>query len=65
MNVADSELVAGILSDAGYQKTNIIDDADIIIFNSCTVRQHAEDRVLGRITAEAKRKKQIRICSSA
>ena len=58
MNVADSELVAGILSDAGYQKTNIIDDADIIIFNSCTVRQHAEDRVLGRITAEAKRKKQ-------
>ena len=58
MNVADSELVAGILSDAGYQKTNIIDDADIIIFNSCTVRQHAEDRVLGRITAEANRKKQ-------
>ena len=58
MNVADSELVAGILSDAGYRKTDTIDDADIIIFNSCTVRQHAEDRVLGRITAEAKRKKQ-------
>ncbi|HDK26488.1 MAG TPA: tRNA (N6-isopentenyl adenosine(37)-C2)-methylthiotransferase MiaB, partial [Candidatus Atribacteria bacterium] len=49
MNVADSELVAGILSDAGYRKTDTIDDADIIIFNSCTVRQHAEDRVLGRI----------------
>ena len=58
MNVADSELVAGILSDAGYQKVNTIDEADIIIFNSCTVRQHAEDRVLGRITAESKRKKQ-------
>jgi len=58
MNVADSELVAGILSDAGFQKADTIDEADIIIFNSCTVRQHAEDRVLGRITSEAKRKKQ-------
>jgi len=58
MNVADSELVAGILSDAGYKKADTIDNADIIIFNSCTVRQHAEDRVLGRITAEATRKEQ-------
>jgi len=58
MNVADSELVAGILSDAGYKKAESIDTADIIIFNSCTVRQHAEDRVLGRITAEATRKEQ-------
>jgi tRNA-2-methylthio-N6-dimethylallyladenosine synthase len=58
MNVADSELVAGILAEVGYQKTESIDSADIIIFNSCTVRQHAEDRVLGRITAEATRKKQ-------
>ncbi len=56
MNVADSELVAGILSNAGYIQTNKIENADIILFNSCTVRQHAEDRVLGRITSEAKRK---------
>ena len=58
MNVADSELVAGILSNAGYQKADTINEADIIIFNSCTVRQHAENRVLGRITSEAKRKEQ-------
>ncbi len=56
MNVADSELVAGILTNAGYTQTHNIDEADIILFNSCTVRQHAEDRVLGRITAEATRK---------
>ena len=58
MNVADSEMVAGILTNAGYTHTNNIDEANIIIFNSCTVRQHAEDRVLGRITAEATRKEQ-------
>ncbi len=58
MNVADSELVAGILVSAGYQKAESIDSADILIFNSCTVRQHAEDRVLGRITAEGTRKEQ-------
>ena len=58
MNVADSELVAGILANSGYQKADSIDSADILIFNSCTVRQHAEDRVLGRITAEATRKEQ-------
>ena len=58
MNVADSEMVTGILTNAGYTHTNNIDEANIIIFNSCTVRQHAEDRVLGRITAEATRKEQ-------
>jgi len=56
MNVADSELVAGILSNAGYVQTDTIEKADIMLFNSCTVRQHAEDRVLGRITTEARRK---------
>jgi len=56
MNVADSELVTGILKNAGYDQAHSMDSADIIIFNSCTVRQHAEDRVLGRITAESQRK---------
>jgi len=58
MNVADSELVAGILEQAGYLQAENMDSADIIIFNSCTVRQHAEDRVLGRLTAEAQRKQE-------
>jgi tRNA-2-methylthio-N6-dimethylallyladenosine synthase len=57
MNVADSEMVAAILMSAGYQITSDIEEADIIIFNSCTVRQHAEDRVIGRITQESMRKR--------
>jgi len=57
MNVADSEMVSGLLIKSGYELTESIDEADIIIFNSCTVRQHAEDRVIGRITQEGNRKK--------
>ncbi|MBC8525298.1 MAG: tRNA (N6-isopentenyl adenosine(37)-C2)-methylthiotransferase MiaB [Candidatus Cloacimonetes bacterium] len=57
MNVADSEMVAGLLIEYGYELTEDINNADIIIFNSCTVRQHAEDRVIGRITQEGSRKK--------
>ncbi|MBC8313043.1 MAG: tRNA (N6-isopentenyl adenosine(37)-C2)-methylthiotransferase MiaB [Candidatus Cloacimonetes bacterium] len=57
MNVADSEVVVRILTKAGYEFTENLNDSDIIIFNSCTVRQHAEDRVVGRITQEGSRKK--------
>ncbi len=56
MNVADSELVSGILKQAGYEQAESLDDADIIIFNTCSVRQHAEDRVIGRISNEISRK---------
>ena len=48
MNVADSELVASILSDAGFSITERPDRADIILLNTCAVRQHAEERVIGR-----------------
>jgi len=58
MNVADSELVASILTENGYKQASTIDDADLILFNTCTVRQHAEDRVIGRISNEMGRKKQ-------
>ena len=57
MNIADSELVTTILINNGYQEATTIDDADIIIFNTCSVRQHAEERVLGRIANEKSRKR--------
>jgi len=57
MNVADSELVITILSTAGHKHVTEIDDADLILFNTCSVRAHAEDRVLGRISNEKNRKK--------
>ncbi len=56
MNVADSELVTSILLSAGMIMVNNIDEADVILFNTCSVRKHAEDRVLGRISNEKKRK---------
>lgn len=57
MNVSDSELVRSILNGAGWQETASIDDAQLLLFNTCSVRQHAEQRVLGRISNEKHRKK--------
>jgi tRNA-2-methylthio-N6-dimethylallyladenosine synthase len=57
MNVSDSELVTKILVDHGYKAAVTIDEAQIIIFNTCSIRQHAENRVIGRITNEMQRKK--------
>jgi tRNA-2-methylthio-N6-dimethylallyladenosine synthase len=52
MNVLDSELVLGELLSRGYRLTDQIDQADTILFNTCSVRQHAEDKIysaLGRL----------------
>ncbi len=45
MNVRDSQVISGLLRQAGYQISATDQDADIIIFNTCVVRKHAEDRV--------------------
>jgi tRNA-2-methylthio-N6-dimethylallyladenosine synthase len=45
MNVLDSELVVGSLRRQGYQLTDVAADADVILFNTCSVRQHAEDKI--------------------
>lgn len=49
MNVADSELVTGILKAGGYGIVDNPDAADAILVNTCAVREHAEDRVFGRV----------------
>jgi tRNA-N(6)-(isopentenyl)adenosine-37 thiotransferase enzyme MiaB len=49
MNTRDSEYVAGLLVDKGFRLVKSSDDADVILFNSCSVRKHAEDRVFGNI----------------
>lgn len=56
MNVSDSEIIITILSSKGFVYTDNIGQADIIIFNTCSVREHAEKRVLGRISNEVARK---------
>ncbi len=49
MNVSDSELVASILQQDGYGLSATEDDADIILINTCAIREKAEDRVRGRL----------------
>src|SRR5262245_6772000 len=58
MNVLDSELVVGSLRRQGYTLTHEATDADVILFNTCSVRQHAEDKIysaLGRLRGHKKR----------
>jgi tRNA-2-methylthio-N6-dimethylallyladenosine synthase len=49
MNIADTELVRGILRRAGYAPVDSPDNADVILINTCAIREHAEERVLGRL----------------
>src|SRR5579884_2594422 len=58
MNVLDSELVVGTLRRQGYELTHEATDADVIFFNTCSVRQHAEDKIysaLGRLRSHLRR----------
>lgn len=50
-NVADSERVKGLLQLMGYEMTENRDDADLIMYNTCAIREHAEHRVFGNIGA--------------
>ena len=50
-NVADSQKIMGMLEDMGYEIVDESDEADLIIFNTCAVREHAEDRVFGNVGA--------------
>ncbi len=49
MNFADTELVMGILKNKGYEITKDIDNANIILLNTCSVRDNAEQRIHGRL----------------
>lgn len=49
MNVHDSEKLAGMLEDLGYIATENEKEADVIVFNTCAIRQGAEDRAIGNI----------------
>ena len=49
MNVADSEVISGLLKNEGYIQTKDIHSASIIFVNTCAIREHAEDKVLSRL----------------
>ncbi|HLU65891.1 MAG TPA: tRNA (N6-isopentenyl adenosine(37)-C2)-methylthiotransferase MiaB [Kofleriaceae bacterium] len=48
MNVADSDLLIGILGSAGYRRADTPEQADVLVLNTCAVRERAEERVLAR-----------------
>lgn len=49
MNISDGELMEGVLEDHGYEIAADPEDADVILVNTCAIREHAERRVLGRV----------------
>ena len=59
MNVSDSELMEGVLASSGYTPVSSPGEADVILVNTCAIREHAEQRVLGRV-AELNRFKRER-----
>ena len=55
-NVADSERIKGMLDLMGYEMTEEKEEADLILYNTCAIREHAEDRVFGNVGAIKKLK---------
>ncbi|GJQ33155.1 MAG: tRNA-2-methylthio-N(6)-dimethylallyladenosine synthase [Ignavibacteriaceae bacterium] len=49
MNVADTELVMGILNNNGYDLANDVHEADVVFLNTCSIRDNAEQRIYGRL----------------
>ena len=50
MNISDGELMAGVLEQRGYALADTPEQADVVLVNTCAIREHAERRVLGRVS---------------
>jgi len=64
MNVADTDMVTGLLTGSGYRTATSADDADVILINTCAVREKAEERVYNRareLAAHKKRRADVRL----
>ena len=57
MNVADTEVVVSIMKDNGFTHTENIGDADVILVNTCSIRENAEQRIWGRLDLFRKEKR--------
>lgn len=49
MNIADSEVVAAILKKDGFEYTKTLEEADVILLNTCSIREHAENKIIQRL----------------
>ena len=54
LNENDSEKIAGMLTQMGYTETQNFEDADMVIFNTCCVRENAEERLFGKVRRNQK-----------
>ncbi len=66
-NVADGERLKGMLEQMGYKMTETLEEADLVLYNTCAIREHAEDRVFGNVGAlknikAAKKDMKILLC---
>ncbi len=66
-NVADGERLKGMLEQMGYDMTDVLEEADLVLYNTCAIREHAEDRVFGNVGAlknikAAKKDMKILLC---
>ena len=59
LNENDSEKIAGMLEEMGHSKTDIFENADLVVFNTCCVRENAEERLFGKL-GEIKKMKETR-----
>lgn len=59
LNENDSEKLCGMMEEMGYSKTENLQDADLVVFNTCCVRENAEDRLFGKL-GEVKKVKEKR-----
>ena len=59
LNENDSEKLSGMMEEMGYSKTDKLEDANLIVFNTCCVRENAEDRLFGKL-GEVKKYKEAK-----
>lgn len=50
MNLSDTELMMGVLKKAGFRRALALEDADVVLLNTCAIRERAEERVVGRLS---------------
>ncbi len=58
MNVGDSEIVVSIMQDEGFRYTESLEEADIVLINTCSIRDNAEQRIWGRLSEMRRMRKQ-------
>ncbi len=60
LNENDSEKIAGMLEELGYSKTEVAEESDVFVINTCCVRENAEEKVFGKLGELKKNKRKSR-----